>query len=235
MRPAGRRPPRLHLQPPKRHQRNERERHLYQEDRLPAHGLGQDPASGGAECRPEDAGRDPHADSLTAGSGRRGQETERRRDEQRCADGLSRPCAHEHGEGRRQPASEGGCRKDQRPRREDRAWRSPGNEGGRQRSEREREIEGRQHPGHRGDVDVELAEHVGKREGDDRRIGEREPDRETDQARPHETSLGTPVGSSRRSVQRLRAKYRSVAHAREGYALDRTRPLGGCRCASFRY
>ena len=189
---------------------------LHEEDRFPAERLGEDPSEQRGRARHRRCPPRPTRVRRDRRFRPSRQETERCRDEQRCADRLCDACADQDFEGRRKPASEGGGSEDQRPRREDRAWRSAGNEGGGQRDEREREVEGRQHPGDGGDVDVELAEHVGKRERDDRRIGERKPDRETDQARPHETSLEGMARRRTRSVLQPRAKYRSVArHTRE--------------------
>ena len=89
-----------------REQQHERERHLREEDRLPAEELREDAAGGRAERGAEHARGDPDAQRALVARSRLREEIERGGDDERGADRLDAARADEHVERRREPAGE---------------------------------------------------------------------------------------------------------------------------------
>ena len=71
-----------------RHERHERERHLHEEDRLPAEQLRQDAARARPERRAEDAGGNPDARRARSATRSLGEQVESGDDEERRPDRL---------------------------------------------------------------------------------------------------------------------------------------------------
>ena len=179
--PGRRRAPADALTPRSREQQHERERHLREEDRLPAEELREDPAGGRPERRAEHAGGDPDAERALVAALDLREEVERRVTisaaptacTQRAPTSTSNDGASPHASDA--PANTSDADDERLPRPPPRDVR------GRHRDEREHEVERREHPRDRGDRDVELAEDLRERERDDRGVGEREPDAEPEQ------------------------------------------------------
>ena len=98
--------------PAHREQQHERDRHLREEDRLPAEELREDPSRGRPERRAEHARGDPDAQRALVAALDLREEVERRGDDQRRADRLDAARGDEHLERRSEPARERRARED---------------------------------------------------------------------------------------------------------------------------
>ena len=174
----------------RREQQHQRERHLREEDRLPAEQLREDSSGGRPERGAEHARGNPGAERRLVAPLRLREEIECRRDEQRRAERLDAPGAHEHLERGREPARQRRHGEDDDTHDERLARSPPRDVRSRHGDDREHEVERGEHPRDGRDRDVELPEDLGERERDDGRIGEREPDAESEQRRAHGASLG---------------------------------------------
>ena len=119
------------------------------------------------------------------------EQVERGRHDQRRPDRLDAARADEHLERWREPAHERRAREDDDPNHESVPRASPGDVRSGNRDDGEHEVERREHPRHRRDRNVEVAEDLRERERDDRGVGEGEPDPEPEQRHAHGATLGT--------------------------------------------
>ena len=87
-----------------RDQREQDDRRLHEEDRLPTQQLGEDPADGGPERGADDPGERPDASRACLRSCSLAQEVERRADDGGPCDTLKRATCDEHTERRREAA-----------------------------------------------------------------------------------------------------------------------------------
>ena len=193
------------------------ERHLEQEDRLPGDELGQQAADAWAERRPERARGGPDRRGPALGADPGGQQLERRADAGRAPRRL-----HAAGGEQEPRSSRRARRRGSRARTRSSRRPPPGPRPSAGRAcaagtavDRQNEVEADQHPGDRGDRDVELAVDVGERENDDRRVGEHESRR---RARAP-ASVPEPSRGARSSPRR----------ARTGAARRRPQPSPGAR------
>ena len=197
-RPAGPRTG-FGLEPDQSDEREEGERRLDEEDRLPTQGLRQDSARRGPQRGADHPRGRPRAHRARIRSVDRRQQVERGAHEERAAERLHAPRPHEDAERRREAAEEGRRGEDDRP--DAVGGPRPATRGvrGGDRREREAEVVGRQHPRDLRDLDVELAQNVRQRKRDDGRVREREPDPEAHEGPPpsraHRPNCRRPVGA----------------------------------------
>ena len=178
--------------------RNQGERHLGHEDRLPRDQLREQAADRGPERRAGHAGGGPDAHGPALAAGQRGQQLERRAHRRRAADALHGARPDQERERRRERAGRRGRGEEH----EAAGAHLPGGPARGQASrrhgrERDRQVEGRDDPGDVGDLRVVLAVDRRQREDDDRGVGQHEPDGQRDRRDPQVRS-GASYASGRR-------------------------------------
>ena len=154
-----------------RDQREENDRRLDEEDRLPTKELSQDSADGRSDRCPNDPRERPDARGARVRSSGLAEQIERGAHNGRPRDALHSPARDEHSERGSEAARERSSREDEDPESEDLRGPAACEPGSRQRRESEREVERGENPGERRDLDVVASENVRQRDRDDRRVG----------------------------------------------------------------